>query len=683
MKVLFIGGLVFNCLVFLPFFVHAQGIHTAVQASDIAEVNRIAKEDPSQLEVKNEAGLSPVNLAAVLGNSEMFNVLINLGSDLLSGDNEGSCAIHNAAFNGHLNIVSRCLEKGIDVNLKDSFDVTPLHFAAFGGHSELIRFLLSKGANVNAVASHGATPLKNSLMRRSVESALILLDANPDINIFDRQSGYKPIHYASALDLLPIIDRLIQMGANLNENSEEGCSPLLAAVRNSRIEATRHLIELGADIDKSDNYGFNPILAAAQSNEMEILHLLLERGANPNSRDINQRTPLQIASTNGNLQMISELIGKGAKVNKINSEGKTALYFAASAGQKDALELLLKSKARLNPIETNRNWTPMHAASAYGYGDVVELLLENKADFRSLDALGHSALFYAINHGNYQIADALRKAGAKLDDGESKIPNRINFEKKYTEREIGMVYSNHCGWILKTQNHVLIIDYFQPSRAPDQPSILNGFAVADELKNLPVTVLVTHEHRDHFSEDIFRWESVFSNIQYVFGFEPEKLPQYRNTPYPGPRYTYIGPRESKGMGDMKIHTIQSIDSGVGFLIEVDGLTIFHAGDHAGWLDGEKSKFTQEIDYLTTMVNNIDIAFVNVTGCHTHGEEQLVQSVRYIVEKLKPKVLIPTHGGMHREHVYKTFQEKLKQNSYATRYLFPDNPGDYFALKFNI
>ena len=54
-------------------------------------------------------------------------------------------------------------------------------------------------------------------------------------------------------------------------------------------------------------------------------------------------------------------------------------------------------------------------------------------------------------------------------------------------------------------------------------------------------------------------------------------------------------RKSKKIDDMEILTISSTDAGVGFLIKVDGLVIFHAGDHVHW-GGDMDPFAKEIDY---------------------------------------------------------------------------------------
>ncbi len=97
------------------------------------------------------------------------------------------------------------------------------------------------------------------------------------------------------------------------------------------------------------------------------------------------------------------------------------------------------------------------------------------------------------------------------------------------------------------------------------------------------------------------------------------------------------------MDGIKIRTISANDGGVGFLVEVDGISFYHAGDHAGWADDERDGFFSEIDYITPHAEGLDLAFLNVTGCHAHDPARLLEGNVYTLEALKPNVLVPTHA----------------------------------------
>lgn len=125
---------------------------------------------------------------------------------------------------------------------------------------------------------------------------------------------------------------------------------------------------------------------------------------------------------------------------------------------------------------------------------------------------------------------------------------------------------------------------------------------------------------------------------------------------------------------MEITTIEANDAGLGFLVKVDGLEIYHAGDHAGWLGGRRDGFTQEIDFLAEYATDLDFAFVNVTGCHVQDTIALAESTRYTLEKLGPKLWFPTHG-LDREYVYKIFAKKAKDWNVSSKPFCVENRGD--------
>jgi hypothetical protein len=112
---------------------------------------------------------------------------------------------------------------------------------------------------------------------------------------------------------------------------------------------------------------------------------------------------------------------------------------------------------------------------------------------------------------------------------------------------------------------------------------------------------------------------------------------------------------------------------------VDGLNIYHAGDHAGWREGEKEGFTREIDYLAQHITELDLAFLNVTGCHAHGKEPLKEGTLYTLARLKPRIMIPTHAG-DREYVYREAAEEAVREGITIPVVRPENRGDWLIYR---
>ena len=191
----------------------------------------------------------------------------------------------------------------------------------------------------------------------------------------------------------------------------------------------------------------------------------------------------------------------------------------------------------------------------------------------------------------------------------------------------------HSGWAIKTMHHLLIFDYFLTSNwgRPDEPSLDNGFIVPKQLANEHVTVLCTHEHGDHYDAGIFEWRETLKDVRFVLGLEPPGRDK--------DEYLYAAPRKEYDLGDMKLTTIEANDAGVGFLVEVDGLTLFHAGDHANGRVDLKGTFPVEIDWLADEVlgkeKTIDVAFFGIRGCSLGDPVSVQEGVLYAAKKLAP------------------------------------------------
>jgi ankyrin repeat protein len=111
-------------------------------------------------------------------------------------------------------------------------------------------------------------------------------------------------------------------------------------------------------------------------------------------------------------EMVELLLAKGADINT----GKwPALHSALDAGRFDIVDLLLAKGADVN-IRDDKGHTPLHIAASYAasrFPKIVELLISNGADIDAKDNGGKTALSYTLEGGYTEIAEILRKHGAK------------------------------------------------------------------------------------------------------------------------------------------------------------------------------------------------------------------------------------------------------------------------------
>ena len=199
-------------------------------------------------------------------------------------------------------------------------------------------------------------------------------------------------------------------------------------------------------------------------------------------------------------------------------------------------------------------------------------------------------------------------------------------------------YISHSGFFVETDTRCFLFDY-------------SGGILPENISK-PLVIFVSHSHGDHFSHDIFRYGEQFENTVYVLSSDIKINNWLKRrcdiTDDMLPRIISIAPDEETQVGGAKIRTLKSTDIGVAFLIDVDGKTIYHAGDLHWWLwDGEDTPesaaamtaaFRHEIAKIAG--THIDIAFLTLDPRQT--EEEFYLGMDHCARNLDIDHIIPMH-----------------------------------------
>ena len=99
-----------------------------------------------------------------------------------------------------------------------------------------------------------------------------------DLEMGDR-AGATLLWHAVLCNRRKVVEWLVERGANINTQDENGFSALHIATQERNSEMVSYLLQNGANVNIQDKFGNNPILRANLATPFELLRILLENGA--------------------------------------------------------------------------------------------------------------------------------------------------------------------------------------------------------------------------------------------------------------------------------------------------------------------------------------------------------------------------------------------------------------------
>ncbi|MEK4365887.1 ankyrin repeat domain-containing protein [Paenibacillus sp. FSL M8-0212] len=193
---------------------------------------------------------------------------------------------------------------------------------------------------------------------------------------------------------------------------------LFKAVEDSDTERIEQMIQAGANINAQDQNGRTSTMIATYNNDLTSAKVLIEAGADVNIQDDMQNTPFLYAGAEGYLDILKLTIEAGADPAITNRYGGTALIPASEHGYVDVVqELLTQTSVDVDHVN-QLGWTALLEAIILNDGnaqqqETIQLLIDHGADVNISDRDGVSPLSHAQNKGFKEIEDILVQAGAK------------------------------------------------------------------------------------------------------------------------------------------------------------------------------------------------------------------------------------------------------------------------------
>jgi ankyrin repeat protein len=115
-------------------------------------------------------------------------------------DNYGRTVLLNAALYGNIELVEWVIEKGANINHTDKNGYSALHFAAQENHTNVVKFLIEKNISLDIQDKNGNTPAWVTIMYwnggKNFDILQALIDANADLSLKNKANR-------AAIDMIP------------------------------------------------------------------------------------------------------------------------------------------------------------------------------------------------------------------------------------------------------------------------------------------------------------------------------------------------------------------------------------------------------------------------------------------------------------------------------------------------
>ena len=213
-----------------------------------------------------------------------------------------------------------------------------------------------------------------------------------------------------------------------------------------------------------------------------------------------------------------------------------------------------------------------------------------------------------------------------------------------------LTYLFHSGFVVESERALLVFDYWM-----DPKGVMDSVLQSDK----PLYVFSSHFHEDHFSRDIFEWRTRRPNVTYLLS--KDILRHRRADREEADVWLAKGGTWSDDL--LSVHALGSTDSGVSWIVEVEGKCLFHAGDLNNWYArflsditpgdiihsvemGEdidpvahEKQFLGELKDIRKVSDHFDVAFFPVDGRIGNG---YTLGGRQFIDRFQVGLFVPMH-----------------------------------------
>uniref|UniRef100_A0A8C2DAM6 Tetratricopeptide repeat, ankyrin repeat and coiled-coil containing 1a n=1 Tax=Cyprinus carpio TaxID=7962 RepID=A0A8C2DAM6_CYPCA len=289
-----------------------------------------------------------------------------------------------------------------------------------------------------------------------LEMAALLLECGAPVD-GQSENGMTCLCYASAAGHLPLVTLLCKKGAKVDHSDKSGQCALVHAALRGHAEIVQYLREQEWSSDLKNKALQQALIAASSMGHTQVVKRMLALNNDEFSVQIDGydtlwgETALTAAAGRGKLEGCVFLLDQGASVTQPNRRGVAPIFNAVRHGHTQIAELFLQRSADVNCSDKHGRSLLMVAASE-GHLETVDFLLSQGACMTAVDKEGLTPLGWACLKGQKKVVEFLVERGAQIDHTDKHGRTPLDLAAFYGDAEI-VHYLVECGAVIEHMDY--------------------------------------------------------------------------------------------------------------------------------------------------------------------------------------------------------------------------------------